>query len=176
MPAPRGGRRPGSGKPPGGSKRTGTGRARPAPPGPALTGPTVPFERPPRRPDLLSPRVESPAGLRNELIELRAEVRRLAAEIDKLWARERGRSATTGRTVRSIAGKPARPGAGPRGARTAGAPAGGRQAAGRSGPTRTGGRATGGIKRTGGAKRGSGWAKPKTRSRRSGTTPRRQGR
>lgn len=116
-------------------------------------------------------RVESSAGLRNEIVELRAEVHRLAAEIDKLWARERGRSATPGRTARSIAGKPARTGT-----RSRSGSAGG----GRAGPKRTGAagsaRAPGGPKRSGNAKRGSGWAKPKTRSKRAGTTPRRQGR
>jgi hypothetical protein len=126
-----------------------------------------------------TPRVESTAGLRSELIDLRAEVHRLAAEIDKLWARERGRGAAApGRTARSIAGKPIRTGT--RAARGRSAAAGPRVG---SGPKRAGGpkRAAGpkrvlGPARSPGAKRGTGWAKPKSKSRRSGTTPRRKGR
>jgi hypothetical protein len=128
-------------------------------------------------------RGESTAGLRSELADLRAEVHRLAAEIDKLWARERGRGlATPGRTARSIAGKPIRTGtraSRPGGRLTppaaAGAAAPGRPSAGRPG---TGPKRAGGGKRAPSAKRGSGWAKakPKTTSRRSGTTPRRKGR
>ncbi|MDQ6846862.1 MAG: hypothetical protein M3019_04675 [Candidatus Dormibacteraeota bacterium] len=119
--------------------------------------------------------VESTTGLRHELIELRAEVHRLAAEIDKLWARERGRAATPGRTARSIAGKPPRTGT-----RASGQGGRSRPGTGRAGPKRSAplstGRGPGGPKRSTGAKRSSGWAKPKSRSRRSGTTPRRQGR
>lgn len=113
-------------------------------------------------------RVESTAGLRREIMDLRAEVRRLAAEIDKLWARERGRSTTPGRTSRSIVGKPER-GARPR----AGTRADGKGRAGpRSAAPAAAGRALG-SKRPGGAKRTSGWAKPKARSRRSGQGQRR---
>lgn len=173
MPAPRGGRKPGDGGP-GRSARKGAGRPRaqraprsPRPPRDARALPVVSdagFALDTPRPFRPAPeyRVESTAGLRREVIELRAEVHRLAAEIDKLWARERGRSATPGRTARSIAGKPVRTGT-------------------RVGPKRGGSagpksRGPGGPKRSTGAKRSSGWAKPKTRSRRSGTTPRRQGR
>jgi hypothetical protein len=130
-------------------------------------------------------RVESTAGLRSELIDLRAEVHRLAAEIDKLWARERGRGAAApGRTARSIAGKPIRTGT--RAARGRSAAAGPRLGSGpkrATGPKRltgpkraTGPKRTPGPARSSGAKRGAGWAKPKSRSRRSGTTPRRKGR
>lgn len=121
---------------------------------------------------------ESTAGLRHEIIDLRAEVHRLAAEIDKLWARERGRATTPGRTARSIAGKPVRTGTRASRPSGRGVPA----SAGRSGPKRGGstgaaaGRSPGGPRRSTGAKRGTGWAKPKSKSRRSGTTPRRQGR
>ncbi len=124
-------------------------------------------------------RAESAAGLRHEITDLRAEVHRLAAEIDKLWARERGRAATPGRTARSIAGKPVRTGT--RASRPAGR--GAPESPGRAGPKGGGsagraaaGRGPGGPKRSTGAKRGPGWAKPKSKSRRSGTTPRRQGR
>jgi hypothetical protein len=184
MPAPRGGRKPGKGN----AGRTGTGGSsgkrvsRPSrvPRSPRVL-PTVSdegFAMEPLRPFRSAPeyRTESTAGLRNEIADLRAEVHRLAAEIDKLWARERGRSATPGRTPRSIAGKPARTG-------TRASRPGGRGPAvgvGRAGPKRAGAgaaaRGPGGPKRAAGGKRSSGWAKPKSRSRRSGTTPRRQGR
>ena len=116
-------------------------------------------------------RNESPGGLRSELNDLRLEVRRLAAEIDKLWARERGRAASTGvpprtgtratrpgvRTARSAAGPPSRSSAAPR-SRTA-PPAGATRAPGTrgSGP---GKRAGGAPKRGGsGPKRGGGGAR-----------------
>jgi hypothetical protein len=182
MVAPRGGRKPGDHKPGRVTKKAPSRPSRPRAPrifpevsdaGFALETPR-PFRTPPEY------RVESTAGLRNEIIDLRAEVHRLAAEIDKLWARERGRAATPGRTARSIAGKPVRTGT--RASRPGGraSPA----APGRSGPKRAGApksrdvaaRGPGGPKRSSGTKRGAGWAKPKSKSRRSGTTPRRQGR
>jgi hypothetical protein len=137
-----------------------------------------PFDEP--RPFRPAPdhRAESPAGLRQEIVALRAEVHRLAAEIDKLWARERGRGlAIPRRTARSIAGKPVRTGT--RAGRPAkpGAAAGPPRSAGkRSGPRGPGVRGTGGPKRSAGGGRSTGWAKPKSQSRRSGTTPRRKGR
>lgn len=187
MPAPRGGRKSGEARS-GRSDKKGAARPR------AQRAPRAP--RSPRvlpdvsdagfamdtpRPFRPVPeyRVESTTGLRHEVIELRAEVHRLAAEIDKLWARERGRAATPGRTARSIAGKPVRTGT--RASRPGGGGGGGRPATGATGPKRGallggGSRGPGGPKRSTGAKRSSGWAKPKTRSRRAGTTPRRQGR
>src|ERR1017187_1007001 len=110
MPAPRGGRKSGEARS-GRSDKKGTARPR------AQRAPRAP--RSPRvlpdvsdagfamdtpRPFRPVPeyRVESTTGLRHEVIELRAEVHRLAAEIDKLWARERGRAATPGRTARRI--------------------------------------------------------------------------
>jgi hypothetical protein len=182
MPAPRGGKKPGSRGPVRAVKKR-TGRpGRPAPPRRAPTadelGPGA--ESRPRgfrpAPDH---RVESTSGLRHEIMDLRAEVHRLAAEIDKLWARERGRAAATpGRTTRSIAGKPIRTGT--RGARPGGRAGPGRapadRAGSRSGHPAAAGRTGGGPKRTGGTKRSTAWAKPKSKSRRSGTTPRRRGR
>ncbi|MBJ7608016.1 MAG: hypothetical protein JF887_01100 [Candidatus Dormibacteraeota bacterium] len=132
-------------------------------------------------------RIESPSGLRHEIADLRIEVHRLAAEIDKLWARERGRGvATPARTARSIAGKPVRTGTrasrpGGRLAPPAGASAGPTRPAGTgrapaSRPAGSGSTRSAGAKRTGtGGKRSSGWAKPKSKSRRSGTTPPRRG-
>jgi hypothetical protein len=177
MPAPRGGKKPSQRKPAQPAKK---GSGRPVRPAAQRVFPEVsdagfamdtprPFRAPPEY------RVESTAGLRHEIADLRAEVHRLAAEIDKLWARERGRAATPGRTARSIAGKPTRTGT--RASRPGGRGAPGGH--GRTGPKRAGspqGRGPGGPTRSGGGKRGSGWAKPKSRSRRSGTTPRRQGR
>ena len=178
-------RAPGGGKKPGGrtsSRPASRGSARPPRPPLQRAFPEAPegglpidTPRHTRGPADFHP--ESTAGLRHELIDLRAEVHRLAAEIDKLWARERGRSAAPGRTARSIAGKPVRTGTratrpNPRGAAAAGP-------ASRVAPPRaaaSGGRGAGAAKRTSGTKRGSGWAKPKGGSRRSGTTPRRQGR
>jgi hypothetical protein len=182
MPAPRGGRKP-SDRTPARSAKKGAGRpARPPAqrvfPEVSDAGFAMDTPRPFRAP--AEYRVESTAGLRHELGDLRAEVHRLAAEIDKLWARDRGRAATPGRTARSIAGKPVRTGT--RASRPAGrtAPAADRAAGAKRGgaPQARGpaGRAPGGPKRSVGAKRGSGWAKPKSKSRRSGTTPRRQGR
>jgi hypothetical protein len=187
MPAARGGRRPGDDRP-GRPDKKGAGRPRAQRPSRPPRAPRAPrllpevsddgFSMDTPRPFRPVPeyRVESTTGLRHEVIELRAEVHRLAAEIDKLWARERGRAATPGRTARSIAGKPVRTGT--RASRPGGV---GRAAPGGAGPKRktpsgAGGRSPGGPKRATGAKRSSGWAKPKTRSRRSGTTPRRQGR
>jgi hypothetical protein len=182
MPAPRGGKKPGERKPARPAKKA-SGRPLRSPaqrvfPEVSDAGFDLETPRPFRAPPEY--RVESTAGLRHELIDLRAEVHRLAAEIDKLWARERGRAATPGRTARSIAGKPVRTGT--RASRPGGraSPA----APGRAGPKRAGapkgrdtpGGAGGGPKRTAGTKRGAGWAKPKSKSRRSGTTPRRQGR
>ncbi|HWF57568.1 MAG TPA: hypothetical protein VG520_04375 [Candidatus Dormibacteraeota bacterium] len=180
MPAPRDRKRSGEHKPARVAKK-GPGRpVRAAAHGfPAVTDADFTLESPRAFRVPAEYRPESTAGLRRELIDLRAEVHRLAAEIDKLWARERGRAATPGRTARSIAGKPVRTGT--RASRPAGgsAPAG----AGRAGPKGGGaagrtaaGRGTGGPKRSPGAKRGPGWAKPKSRPRRSGTTPRRKGR
>jgi hypothetical protein len=183
MPAPRGGKKPSERKPARASKKPGTRAGRPpARPFALLADPGAgpPRELRPFR-GAAEPRVESTAGLRHELIDLRAEVHRLAAEIDKLWARERGRGAAApGRTARSIAGKPVRTG-------TRAARPGGRSGATgprpNTGPKRSAGAKTSagakrsaGPKRAPGAKRGSGWAKPKSKSRRSGTTPRRRGR
>lgn len=173
MPAPKGGKRPGGRKPP----RPGGVRAarpeRPNTPGDVAQAFEQGFPMHAPRPYRAIPeyRPESTAGLRNEISDLRAEVHRLAAEIDKLWARERGRGvATPGRTARSIAGKPVRTGtrASRPGPRTvaAGAP--------RSGPKRAAPSPK--PKRSTAVKRGSGWAKPKSQSRRAGTTPRRKGR
>jgi hypothetical protein len=176
MPAPRDRKQSGDHKPARLAKRGPAHHVRAGPPGafPEVSdaGFAMELPRPFRVPG------ESTAGLRREIIDLRAEVQRLAAEIDKLWARERGRAATPGRTARSIAGKPVRTGT------RASRPSGRGVAAGpgRSGPKRAGsagaaaGRGPGGPKRSAGAKRGTGWAKPKSKSRRSGTTPRRQGR
>ncbi len=183
MPAPRGGKRPGGGRAGPAGKKGAPGAGRPTAPrapraprvfvdagdGPA-DGAIAP--RPFRGgPDY---RVESAAGLRHEIVDLRAEVHRLAAEIDKLWARERGRGAAApGRTARSIAGKPVRTGT--RASKPASRPA---SASGprRSAPQAGGPRSSSSPKRAGGAKRSAGWAKPKSRSRRSGTTPSRKGR
>src|ERR1700676_2339974 len=112
MPAPRGGKKPSERKPARAGKKPSTRARRPparpfALPADPGIGPAR--ERSPFR-GVREPRMESTAGLRHELIDLRAEVHRLAAEIDKLWARERGRAATPGRTARSIAGKPVRTG------------------------------------------------------------------
>ena len=183
MPAPRGGRKSGGGKPgrsgaTGGPKRA--SRAPRVPRSPRVLPPVsdAGFGLETPRPFRPAPeyRPESTAGLRNEIIELRAEVHRLAAEIDKLWARERGRSATPGRTARSIAGKPARTGTRASRPGGRGAPPGGDRGGPKRGASGGGARGPGGPKRTTAAKRSSGWAKPKSRSRRSGTTPRRQGR
>jgi hypothetical protein len=191
MPAPRGGKKPGdrrAGKP---LKKRGAAPRRPSLSRPVLADDSEidgieprPFRGGPEY------RVESTAGLRHEIIDLRAEVQRLAAEIDKLWARERGRGAAApGRTARSIAGKPVRTGTrASRPAARAGSPPGaGVKRAGPGSPVRktttsrggpSGAKRAGGgnAKRAGGVKRSSGWAKPKTGSRRSGTTPRRRGR
>jgi hypothetical protein len=183
MPAPRGGKKPSERKPVRAGKKPSTRAGRP--PARPFAVPSEPGVGPPRElrtfRGAAEPRMESTAGLRHELIDLRAEVHRLAAEIDKLWARERGRGAAApGRTARSIAGKPVRTGtraARPRGRGGAAAP---RAKAGpkRSpGPQRSPGpKRSAGPKRSPGAKRGTGWAKPKSKSRRSGTTPRRRGR
>ncbi len=185
MPAPRGGRKAGDGRPGRSDKRGASGKRASRPSRvpraprvlPAASDEGFALETP--RPFRPAPeyRPESTAGLRNEIIELRAEVHRLAAEIDKLWARERGRSATPGRTARSIAGKPPRTGtrASRPGGRAGATSPGGVSRPKRSAPTGPA-RGPGGPKRAGSAKRSSGWAKPKSRSRRSGTTPRRQGR
>jgi hypothetical protein len=182
MRAPRGGNKPGDRAP---SRPARKGSARP--PRPPLPhafpevsdgGFAMDTPRPFRGPADFH--VESTAGLRHEIIDLRAEVHRLAAEIDKLWARERGRAAAPGRTARSIAGKPVRTGT--RAARPnarGAAPAAGGAASSRTAAPRAaapGSRGAAASKRTSGGKRGSGWAKPKSRSHRSGTTPRRQGR
>jgi hypothetical protein len=182
MPAPRGGKKPSERKPARAGKKPSTRAGRPRPQPFAL--PVDPGVAPPREfrtfRGALEPRIESTAGLRHELIDLRAEVHRLAAEIDKLWARERGRGAAApGRTARSIAGKPVRTGtraARPAGRGTATGPrsnTGPRRSPGAKGPA--GAKRSAGPKRASGAKRGSGWAKPKSKSRRSGTTPRRRG-
>ena len=172
MPAPRGGPRHGDSGPARGPRRA----ARPAPPRglPPVAGhsPRDDTElRPFRAPEY---RTESTTGLRNELADLRAEVKRLAAEIDKLWARERGRSAAAlpGRTARSIAGKPVRTGTRAGKPSTRGAAANAKRTD--SGRPKSVSASAG--KRAGSAKRSSGWAKPKTRSRRAGTTPRQKGR
>lgn len=134
-------------------------------------------------PDFRPPfRTESPAGLRNEIADLRAEVHRLAAEIDKLWARDRGRSTAggAGRTARSIAGKPvrtgtraSRPGAKPTSATT---PAAAPRPPVRAGaPTRRSATAGKPAGSPGGVKRGAGWAKAAPR-RVKGATPKRRGR
>ena len=176
-----GGKRPGERKPP---RAPGARPSRPSRPAPL---PEVarsfdegfPLGRPrPFRP-VPEHRAESAAGLRHEITDLRAEVKRLAAEIDKLWARERGRGAATpARTARSIAGKPVRTGTrASRPGQRPGAAGPARPGATRSGPRKgaaPAGAGTGASKRSTGAKRSSGWAKPKTRSRRSGTTPRRK--
>jgi len=95
MRAPRGGNKPGDRAP---SRPARKGSARP--PRPPLPHPfpevsdggfAMDTPRPFRGPADFH--VESTAGLRHEIIDLRAEVHRLAAEIDKLWARERGRPA-----------------------------------------------------------------------------------
>ncbi|HEY7927193.1 MAG TPA: hypothetical protein VIG86_07215 [Candidatus Dormibacteraeota bacterium] len=166
MRTPRGGKKPTERKPARPGKKASTRAGRP--PSRALVPPDLeggfgqvlrPFRGPP----------ESSAGLRHELIDLRAEVHRLAAEIDKLWARERGRGAATpGRTARSIAGKPVRTGT-----RAARPSARGGATGNRTG---TGPKRAAGTPRPAGAKRGTGWAKPKSKSRRAGTTPRRKGR
>lgn len=168
MPGARGGKKQSERRParPGRKAPAGAGRppsrapAVPSAAGGADLGPPRGFRGGPEQ------RPESTAGLRSELADLRAEVRRLAAEIDKLWARERGRGAATPtRTARSIAGKPVRTGT--RAAR----PAAGGGRARSAGPKRSPG-----SRRPAGAKRGSGWAKPKSKSRRAGPGPRRQGR
>lgn len=172
MRAPPGGKKPGDRKPARAGKTASPRPGRPparsfVPPAPDPRGGAGPEHRPFR--GASDPRMESTAGLRHELIDLRAEVHRLAAEIDKLWARERGRGAATpGRTARSIAGKPVRTG-------TRAARPGGRGSAAAARPG-SGPKRAPGAKRAGGSKRGTGWAKPKSKSRRSGTTPRRQGR
>lgn len=182
MPAPRG-RKPGgarsgrSAKKDGVRPRTPRAPRAPRPPRvlPVVSDAGFAMETPrPFRP-AQDHRVESTTGLRHEVIELRAEVHRLAAEIDKLWARERGRSATPGRTARSIAGKPPRTGTRASGPGERSHPGGGRPGP-KRGTQSAAGRGPGGPKRSAGGKRSSGWAKPKSRSRRSGTTPRRQGR
>lgn len=183
MPAPRGGKKPSERKPARAGKKPsrGTGRpparpfALPDDPGAGPARERSPFRGAPE------PRMESTAGLRHELIDLRAEVHRLAAEIDKLWARERGRGAAApGRTARSIAGKPVRTGTraarpGGRGGATGARPnTGAKRSPGATGPA--GAKRSAGPKRAPATKRGSGWAKPKSKSRRAGTTPRRRGR
>jgi hypothetical protein len=181
MPAPRGGKKPGDHRSARPAKRGASRSARTAaPPGfPEVSdgGFAMDIPRPFRAP--ADYRVESTTGLRHELADLRAEVHRLAAEIDKLWARERGRSATPGRTARSIAGKPVRTGTRASRPGGRGTPA----SSDRAGPKRAGAprrapasRGPGGPKRSSAGKRGTGWAKPKSKSKRSGTTPRRQGR
>jgi hypothetical protein len=182
MAAPRGGKKPGDRKAarPAGKRVARAGRAvaprAPAPPFDA----GFPLEAPRSFRPAPEYRPESSAGLRQEIGALRAEVQRLAAEIDKLWARERGRGlATPGRTARSIAGKPVRTGTRAGGPRRPGvapgpAPAGAKRVSTTRGAT--GKRAAGSPKRSTGAKRSAGWAKPKSQSRRSGTTPRRKGR
>jgi hypothetical protein len=177
MRAPRGGKGPSERKPPPGGKRPSARGRRPPPRDFAPPGEPGGLPGPEPRPFRGAPdhRSDGTAGLRHELIDLRAEVHRLAAEIDKLWARERGRgTAAPGRTARSIAGKPVRTGT--RAARPAGR---GRAEGARAttGPKRsTGPQRSTGPKRAAGAKRGTGWAKPKSKSRRSGVTPRRKGR
>jgi hypothetical protein len=134
-------------------------------------------------PDFRPPfRTESPAGLRNEIADLRAEVHRLAAEIDKLWARDRGRSTAggAGRTARSIAGKPVRTGtraSKPGTKRTSlGAPAATPRPPVRAGaPTRRSATAGKPAGSPGGVKRGAGWAKAAPR-RVKGATAKRRGR
>jgi hypothetical protein len=182
MPAPRGGRKPGDHKAARPAKKA-TGRpTRPAAQRffPEVSDAGFAMDTPRQFRAPAEYRVESTAGLRHEIIDLRAEVHRLAAEIDKLWARERGRTATPGRTARSIAGKPVRTGTraprtGARGAPSAAGRAGSKRGGASRGPA-SGVRGPGGAKRSSGPKRGAGWAKPKSKSRRSGTTPRRQGR
>jgi hypothetical protein len=177
MRAPRGDKGPSERtRPPGGKRPSTRGRRTPgrglAPPSEPGGGPGTELRPFRGAPDQMAP---GTAGLRHELIDLRAEVHRLAAEIDKLWARERGRGAATpARTARSIAGKPVRTGT--RAARPAGrGRAGGVRTT--TGPKRSTGppRSTG-PKRAAGPKRGAGWAKPKSKSRRSGATPRHKGR
>jgi hypothetical protein len=176
MPAPRDRKKSGENKPARLAKRGAVHHARTAAPHafPEVSDAGFSMDMP--RPFRVA--AESTAGLRHEIIDLRAEVHRLAAEIDKLWARERGRAATPGRTARSIAGKPVRTGTRASRPSGRGVPA----SPGRGGPKRGGstgaaaGRSPGGPKRSTGTKRGTGWAKPKSKSRRSGTTPRRQGR
>jgi hypothetical protein len=183
MPAPRGGKKPSERRPARAGKKPSTRAGRP--PARPFALPADPGVGPPRERSSFrgvpEPRMESTAGLRHELIDLRAEVHRLAAEIDKLWARERGRGAAApGRTARSIAGKPVRTGtraARPGGRSSATGPRSGtgpKRPPGATGPA--GAKRSAGPKRAPATKRGSGWAKPKSKSRRSGTTPRRRGR